>query len=114
MKTVSKKSFSPRAFVALTAAVAGFGLPVTGLANHLLEHGPMTTPRHAWMSAHNALGVIFIAFAVWHAILNRRVLLNHIQGPAGRQPGISGEAVCAVVLVGVALFFAVGHAFHLR
>ncbi len=104
MKITAKKSFNPRAFVALTAAVAGLGLPVTGLANHLLQHGSMGMERHAWMSAHNALGILFVVFALWHAFLNRRLLLNHMRGLAGRQPGISGEAVCAVVLVGVAFF----------
>lgn len=114
MKTVSKRSFNSRAFVALTAAFSGFGLPITGTVNHLLHPEPMTVSQHAWTAAHNGLGILFVTFAVWHAILNRRLLVNHVRGSAGRLPGVSGEAIFAALLAGAAVFLAVGHAFHLR
>ncbi len=48
---------------------------------------------------------------VWHAILNRRLLLNYIRGHAAR-PGTGREAVGAIVLVAVMLFVVVSHTFH--
>jgi hypothetical protein len=63
MKQTTKDSFDVRAFVALTATIAGLGLPVSGYVNHLFQIDPMTIQRHAWMSAHNILGVIFAVFA---------------------------------------------------
>lgn len=112
MRNTKRKLFNLRAFLVLTATVSGLGLPITGLANHLHQTEPMISfARHAWMSAHNFLGVVFMAATVSHAILNRRILLNYIQGHSAR-PGITREAVCSIILVAIMLFVAVGHAFH--
>ena len=106
------KLFNWRGFVILTATVAGLGLPITGLANHLHQLEPIVSfSRHAWMSAHNILGVLFMVSTVSHAIFNRRILLNYVRGHAAR-PEIGREAVGAIVLVAVMLFITVGHAFH--
>ncbi len=106
------KLFNWRGFVILTATVAGLGLPITGLANHLHQLEPIVSfSRHAWMSAHNILGVLFMVSTVSHAIFNRRILLNYVRGHAAR-PEIRREAVGAIVLVAVMLFITVGHAFH--
>jgi len=114
MRTDTKKFLNRRAFVALTAAISGMGLPVTGIANHLYQMEPMTLERHAWMSAHNTLGVLFTIFAIWHAILNRRALCNHARGLGARLFSMSREASFAVALIAIALFFVVGHTFHVR
>jgi hypothetical protein len=114
METRTGKPLNQRAFVALIATISGAGLPLTGLANHLLQTEPITLPRHAWMAAHDALGIIFTVFAVWHVILNRRALMKHAKGLAGRLPALSREAVLAVALVGILLFLAVGHTFIAR
>jgi hypothetical protein len=114
MGTDTKKPLNRRAFVALTAAISGVGLPVTGIANHLFQMEPMTLQRHAWMSAHNALGVLFTTFVVWHTVLNRRTLLNHARGLGDRLFSMSREASFAVALIAVTLFLVVGHAFHIR
>jgi hypothetical protein len=112
MKNTEKKLFNWRGFVILTATVTGLGLPITGLANHLHQMDPIISfSRHAWMSAHSILGVLFMVSTVSHAIFNRRILLHYVRGHAAR-PGIGREAVGAIVLVAVMLFVAVGHAFH--
>ncbi|HOI96185.1 MAG TPA: DUF4405 domain-containing protein [Syntrophobacter fumaroxidans] len=112
MKKTGTKWFNLRGFVMLTAAVSGLGLPITGLANHLHQMESMlSVSRHAWMSAHNVPGVLFIVSSVSHALLNRRTFLNHVRGRAVR-PGISKEAIGAVILVAVMLSIAVGHAIH--
>ena len=110
--TDEMKLFNWRRFVILTATVTGLGLPITGLANHLHQMEPIVSfSRHAWMSAHTILGILFMVATVSHAILNRRILLNYVRGHAAR-PGIGREAFGAVVLVAVMLFVVVGHAFH--
>ncbi|MEN6441582.1 MAG: hypothetical protein ABFD97_23725 [Syntrophobacter sp.] len=112
MKNVERKSFDPRGFLILTSTVAGLGLPITGLANHMLQmEPPISFSRHASMAAHIILGVLFMASTVSHAILNRRILLNYVRGHAAR-PGITRETLSAIVVVGIMLFFAVSHAFH--
>jgi len=108
------KKFNTRAFVAITAAIAGTGLPLSGYFNHLLQFDPMTVQRHAWMSTHNTLGVIFAVFAVWHVLLNRQALHNHVRGLSSRIPFIRREAIFAAALVAACLFAIVGHAFHVR
>jgi hypothetical protein len=104
-----KKSFNLRAFVVVAAGVAGLGLPLTGFANHLLQMDFMTPRRHAWMSAHNSLGVVFVVFTVWHVILNRRVFLNYVRGVASRWRHINREALWATGLVTLIVLIAVGH-----
>ncbi len=112
MKNTGMKLFNLRGFVILTATVSGLGLPITGLANHLHQMDPIISfSRHAWMSAHTILGVLFTVSIVWHALLNHRVLLSYVRGHAA-PAGIGREAVGAIVLVAVMLFVAVGHAFH--
>jgi hypothetical protein len=112
MKNTERKLFNWRGFVILTATVTGLGLPITGLANHLHQMDPMISfSRHAWMSAHTILGVLFMMSVVWHAILNRRILLNYVRGHAAR-PGMGREAVGAIVFVAVMLFVVVSHTFH--
>jgi hypothetical protein len=103
MKNTGIKMFNLRRFVILTATVSGLGLPITGLANHLHQMEPIVSlSRHAWMSAHTILGVLFTISTVSHAILNRHVLLNYTQGHAAR-PGIGREAVGAIIFVAAML-----------
>ena len=47
--------------------------------------------------------------AIWHSILNRKELANHIRSSAGQAASISREAIWAAVLVGITLFTAIGH-----
>ena len=93
---------------------SGIGLPITGVANHLTGMESLTVQRHAWMSAHNVLALMFSVFCVWHIILNRSALGRHLREAASRAAAISRETACAAALVfGVAFIF-ISHAFHVR
>jgi len=112
MESSRRKPFNARAFTVIVAALAGLGLPVTGLANHFYQMDAMTVQRHAWMSVHNAFGIVFVVFCVWHVILNRRALVRYLSGLAGRFKGVSREALWAAVLIAAVLVTVVGHALH--
>jgi hypothetical protein len=93
---------------------SGLGLPITGMANHAHQFESMNVARHAWMAAHNSLGLLFIVFSVWHIVLNRQSLFNHLRGMAASIPAVSREMIAAITLVAFVLFVFVGHAFVLR
>ena len=95
--------------MALVALISGISLPFTGLATHLLDSSPLNDSRHFWIVAHEELGIIFMVSAIWHSILNRKELANHIRSSAGQAASISREAIWAAVLVGITLFTAIGH-----
>lgn len=109
---MTTRPFNYRGFVAAMACFSGMGLPVTGIVNHFHGLAPVTVERHAWMSAHNILGLLFVVFCVWHAVLNRRALWNHMRSGFNRIPGVSREAILAGTVVALALLIFVGHAFH--
>ncbi len=111
MRDTIKKPFNKRAFIVLTAASAGLGLPITGLANHLLQMEPMGLMRHAWMAAHTCLGIICSVFVIWHILLNRRALFNHLRGASSHMSGMSREVFWSVTFVAAVLCIAVGHTF---
>ena len=58
------RTLNPRAFVALILVWRGLGLPVTGVMNHVYGFSPLSVERHAWISAHNALGLLFVVFSI--------------------------------------------------
>lgn len=103
-----------RGLVALMLAISGFGLPITGLVNHFYAQLPASVAGHAWMSAHNALGVLFVMFSVWHVVLNQRALLNYIRMTADGLPILGREALLACAIVILALVVSAGHAFHVN
>jgi hypothetical protein len=106
------KGFNIRAFVFYMIALSGLGLPVTGIALHEYAFSPFTAARHAWMSAHNILGVLFAVFSIWHAALNRKAVLNYFRGLAGHV--FTGrEAALAASIIAMALLIFTGHAFHM-
>lgn len=104
--------FNSRAFVALGLVFSGLGLPITGIANHAHQFEAMNVTRHAWMAAHNSLGLLFVIFSIWHVILNRKALLGHFRGLTANIPTISREMIAAAAVVAFVLFLFVGHAFH--
>ncbi len=108
----SPRRFNSRAFVSDAMALAAAALPVTGLANHLLQTEPMNAARHAWMSAHTSLGVVFVVFAAWHVVLNRRALAGQFRGVLAQVPAAARELLYALVIVGGTTFLIVSHAFH--
>ena len=103
--------FRVRTFVAITCALCGLTLPLTGLANHFYAFAPLTGGRHAWMAAHNAFGVTFIVFLTWHIILNRRAMWNHLKHTVDNHSFLSREALVAFAVALVSLLI-VSHAFH--
>lgn len=108
----SARAFRHRAFVAMVMVFSGLALPVTGIANHFYGFAPLSVERHAWMSAHNALGLLFVVFSIWHVVLNRKALWSHVRTTAARVPTMSREAILAGSVVAVMLALFVGHAFH--
>ncbi len=110
----SPRRFNPRAFVSSMIVFTAAGLPVTGLANHVLQAEPFSTARHAWMGAHNSLGVLFVVFAAWHVVLNRRALAGYLRAAAPRVPGGGREVFCALLLLTVTTALVVAHALVLR
>ncbi|MCE5307645.1 MAG: DUF4405 domain-containing protein [Acidobacteriales bacterium] len=108
---MKSKKLSVRAFVATMMGFSGLGLPITGLANHVYGFSPLSVERHAWMSAHNVLGLLFVLSSIWHIVLNRRPLWNYMRSTAAGISSVSREAVLAGLIVACALFVFVGHAF---
>ncbi len=108
MNETTTRRFRWRAFWSLLLVLTAVGLAWTGIQNHELGLDGLTTARHAWMSAHNALAFLFLTAVTGHVVLNGRALLRHARGLAARLP--SREAVTAVVLTAGLLFLAVGHA----
>ncbi len=106
------RSFRHRAFVAMVMVFSGLALPVTGIANHFYGFAPPSVERHAWMSAHNALGLLFVVFSIWHVVLNRKALWTHVRNTAANLPIVSRETMLAGCVVAVMLALFVGHAFH--
>ncbi len=111
MEKKAHKKMNKRALVALIALISGIGLPFTGLAVHLLHSNSLHGARHAWMSTHEALGIIFSISVIWHVILNRKGLVNHIRHSAGNPAHASKEFFWASALVGMMLLMALSHSF---
>ena len=108
MTETTKRPFSWRAFWSLLLVLTAVGLAWTGIQNHELGFDGLTTARHAWMSAHNALAILFVVAVTAHTILNRKALLRHARGLAARLP--SREAIVALTLTAALLLLSVGHA----
>jgi hypothetical protein len=106
------KRLNARAFTAMMMVMSGLGLPLTGVMNHAYGFAPLSVGRHAWMSAHNALGVLFAGFSIWHIVLNRRAVWNHLRSTASHIPAMSREAMLAGAVVAITLLLFVGHTFH--
>ena len=98
-----------RAFVAMMVVFSGIGLPLSGLMNHIDGFEPLTVSRHAWMAAHNVMGIVFAVFVGWHIALNRRALAGHFRSAAASLP--RREVLTAGLIVAGLLTLAVGHAF---
>jgi hypothetical protein len=112
MENTTSNRFDPRAFTVLMMVACIAALPVTGYFNHVLGFDGITVSRHAWMSAHNAIGALFVVFATWHTLLNRRALLRHARTAVGALPSVSRGALVGCALVALFLFVAIGHALH--
>jgi hypothetical protein len=74
-----KSLWDQRRFVALGALFSGLALPITGVADHLARHssGPHVGP--GWIVAHITVSALFVGFATWHAVINRRVPVRYLR-----------------------------------
>jgi hypothetical protein len=93
--------------------LSGLGLPVSGIANHVYGFSSFSATRHAWMFAHNILGVLFVVFSIWHIMLNRRALSNYFRIIIHHVSPIRREATLAGAIIIMALLMAAGHAIHM-
>ena len=83
-----KRQFNKRAFSAIMSGLTALTLPFTGLILHGYSEGRISGDGHSWFMLHVGLGFLFVVFAAWHAIINRRALLNYIKtSVTGSQPG---------------------------
>jgi hypothetical protein len=88
MMNTNKRPFNKRGFTAMMSGLTALTLPITGLILHGYSEGAISGDKHFWLMAHVVLGFLFVVFAAWHAILNRRALLNYIKsGVVGALPG---------------------------
>lgn len=113
MITASAKPFDARTFTVLGAVLSGLSLPFTGIANHIRQFEPLTRQRHAVMSAHWALGLLFLFFVAWHILLNRRALARHFRSMLDRRRLLHREAFWALGVVTMLLGLAIAHTYLL-
>jgi len=114
MSLQQRSPFNFRAFAAWGLALSSLGLPVTGLMNHGYGFEPMSQVRHAWMAAHNVLGMLAVVFGVWHVALNFRALAGYALNLRQRLLLVSRELLLASAVVVVLTGLFVGHAFHME
>jgi hypothetical protein len=104
------KKFNKRAFITVGLFISGSVLPLSGFMNHQLGIESLTTERLLWMAIHNACGILFTFFSVWHLRLNWKPLLNYL-----KQASIvivSREAIYALSVILFFLTLAVLHILH--
>ncbi len=106
------RPFRYRAFVAIVATLTGLSLPISGFMNHYYQFAPFGVERHFWMSLHNSAAILFAVFAIWHGILNRKALLQHLKGNWLKLRAVSRESIYALLLVSVLVGLISSHAFH--
>lgn len=82
------------------------------ILNHFLAFDTLTVERHAWMSAHNVLGLLFLLFAVFHIFFNWKGLMKYIKNSISFI--ISREALVALSLIVFFLVLIVSHAYHVN
>lgn len=92
----SARDWNQRAFVVVGAILSGLALAVTGLLYH--------AAGREWALAHTALGVLCVAFCVWHAVLNRHLLARYVgQLGSGRRSSKRAVVVLGAALAGLTL-----------
>lgn len=97
--------------MALIALISSVGLLFTGWAIHLLHSNYLSDAFHRWMVTHGVLGIIFTVSSIWHVILNRKGLLNHIRYSEGKIVQMRKEVSWAIALVGIMLTLVLIHTF---
>lgn len=109
MEEVKQKHFNTRAFVVTTAAFAVLGLILSGVMNHAMHHGSVGFFQQTWRAFHWLLGIIFIFFAVWHSILNRRAIAKYIKDFCAGTPACTRELIFSLAVVGILFLLSIIH-----
>jgi Pyruvate/2-oxoacid:ferredoxin oxidoreductase delta subunit len=97
MSVASRSRWDQRRLISVGLLLSGLALPVTGLGDHLARDTSGPLPDSSWIVAHVAVGVLFVLFAAWHAVLNRSVLVRYLGGrltwtaTEPRSPGCAGS-----------------------
>jgi len=102
----ARPRWDQRRFVSLGALFSALALPVTGLGNHLARHSSGPHADASWVVAHVAIGSLFVIFAAWHIVINRRAIVRYLRAKATRPTLPCCEVVAAVGLVGGVLVLA--------
>jgi hypothetical protein len=72
-----------RATAVIGVTVTGLALPVTGFADHLILDSNPAAGGNAASVTHWTCGLLFIVFATWHVVLNRKTYRRHIAEVSG-------------------------------
>jgi hypothetical protein len=107
MNGIRDHRWDQRRFASLGALLSAFALPITGLGDHLARHSSGPRAGTEWVVAHVLIGSLFVVFAIWHAVLNRRALVRYLRGRVARPALPSREALAALALVGGTLALAI-------
>lgn len=79
----TSRPINRRALVAIGATVTGLALPVSGIADHLILGWNPAAGGNAASVIHWACGLLFIVFATWHVVMNRKAYRRHIAEVSG-------------------------------
>jgi ferredoxin len=102
VNTILRPRWDQRRFVSLCALFSGLALPITGIADHVARDSSGVEAGAGWIVAHVAIGAVFVVFAAWHAVLNRRALLRYLRARAARPSLPSREPLAAPAMARVA------------
>jgi hypothetical protein len=91
----SHRRWNQRTTAVVGLMLSGLAVPVTGLLDH--------AAGREWAVPHTALGLLFVAFCVWHVVLNRRALLRYLTRPLvwhwhRRAWVVAGALLCGLTL----------------
>lgn len=106
----NRSKLDKRAFSAVMAGLSALCLPFSGLALHLLDGALPSQERHAWMAVHTVLGIVFVVFAAWHVIINRRGLVNSLRKAAAGGYRVRREIWLALLIIAALIALSWGHA----
>ena len=111
-ENVIKKPFNKRAFTSTALFTSGLLLPFSGLMIHILQFEKLTVAGHFWMSVHDISGILFVIFSILHISYNWKALISYAK--KAKDVFISKEALIAITLVIIIVWFISSHSFHVN
>lgn len=103
MNRQGKPHWDQRRFISVGALLSALALPITGVGDHLARHSTGPQAGSAWVVGHVVMGGLFVFFATWHVVLNRRALLRYLRSRVARPTLPSREFLAAFALVALVL-----------